>query len=176
MSRILIAAAAVALTAIPAAAAETKYALTGDNTKIEFVGTKKNGKHEGGFQKLSGGVTVGETGAKIEVEIDCDSIYTDDKKLTQHLKSGDFFAVKDHPKSTFKSTKVEKKDNGAVVTGTLAIRGKEKEISFPVEMQAGDTLVLKGEFKINRTDWGMTYGAGMIDDDVTIKVKVEAKK
>jgi polyisoprenoid-binding protein YceI len=121
-------------------------------------------------------VTVGEAGAKIEVEIDCDSIYTDDKKLTQHLKSGDFFAVKDHPKSTFKSTKVEKKDSGAVVTGTLAIRGKEKEISFPVEMQAGDTLVLKGEFKINRTDWGMTYGAGMIDDDVTIKVKVEAKK
>jgi hypothetical protein len=47
MSRILIAAAAVALATVPAAAAETKYTLTGENTKVEFVGTKKNGKLRG---------------------------------------------------------------------------------------------------------------------------------
>ena len=27
---------------------------------------------------------------------------------------------------------------------------------------------MKGEFKINRQDWGMTYGKGMVDDEVTI--------
>ena len=48
MIRTMIAVAAVVLAAGPAAAAE--YKLTGDNTKIEFVGKKPDGKHEGGFK------------------------------------------------------------------------------------------------------------------------------
>ena len=106
MIRSMFAVAAAVLMAVPAAAAETKYALTGENTKLEFVGTKANGKHVGGFKKLSGTATAADGGMAIEAEIDCDSLYTDDPqgKLTQHLKSPDFFAVKDHPTAKFKST------------------------------------------------------------------------
>ena len=32
-----------------ASAAETKYTLTGENTTIEWVGSKPEGKHKGGF-------------------------------------------------------------------------------------------------------------------------------
>ena len=55
--RLLIAAiAAVALT-VPAAAADVK--LTGENTKITWVGTKgAAGKHEGGFKTVTGTATV----------------------------------------------------------------------------------------------------------------------
>ena|SRR5437868_1424863 len=178
MIRMMFAVAAAALAAIPAAAADTKYALTGENTKVEFVGTKATGKHVGGFKKLSGTATVNGESIAVEAEIDCDSLYTDDPqgKLTQHLKSPDFFAVKDHPTAKFKSTKVEKKDNIYVVAGEFTLLGKTKEISFPAEIQSGDTFVLKAEFKINRLDWGMTYGKGMVDDVVTIKVDVNAKK
>lgn len=177
MSRSMMALAAAVLVAVPAAAAE-KYALSGDNTKVEFIGTKPNGKHVGGFKKLSGTVTVTDGAVQIETEIDTTSLHSDDRsgKLTQHLKSPDFFGVKDHPTAKFKTTKVEKKDTGYTVTGELTMIGKTKEVSFPAEIQAGDTFVLKAEFKINRHDWGMSYGKGMIDDDVTIKVNVDAKK
>jgi polyisoprenoid-binding protein YceI len=37
-------------------------------------------------------------------------------------------------------------------------------------------LTLTADFKIDRTRWGMTYGKGMIDNDVAIKVALTAKK
>lgn len=180
MARTLFALAAAALAAAPATAAETKYALTGENTKVTFVGTKPDGKHEGGFGKLSGAATVADgdlTKLKMEVDIDCDSLYSDDPKLTAHLKSPDFFGVKDNPKATFKSTKVEKTDKGYTVTGDLTMLGKTKAVTFPATVTtAGDTLTLTAEFKIDRTQWGMTYGKGKIADEVALKVAVAAKK
>lgn len=166
---------AMAVLVSAAATAADKYTLTGENTKVEFTGTKKDGKHTGGFKKLSGEVT-NDGGWKVDVTIDTDSMYTDDDKLTGHLKSGDFFGVKDHPHAKFTSTKIEKGDKGYTVTGKLTLLGKEKEISFPAEVTAGETFTLKAEFKIDRADYGMTYGAGKVDNEVAIKVNVAAKK
>jgi polyisoprenoid-binding protein YceI len=158
-------------------AADVKYVLTKDNTKIEWIGTKPGGKHNGGFEKVSGTAVVSEkAGLVIDVEIDCDSLYSDDKKLTGHLKGPDFFAVKDHPKAKFVSTKVAKADKGYVVTGDLTLLGKKKEVSFTTDIVTGDTLTMKGAFEINRHDFGMSYGKGKIDDTVTIRVKVDAKR
>src|SRR5258708_1416053 len=39
------------------ASAEFKYKLDGKNTEVEFVGTKPQGKHTGGFKKLKGHVS-----------------------------------------------------------------------------------------------------------------------
>jgi|SRR5581483_943311 len=180
MIRVLFALPLVALLCAAAPAADTKYPLTGDNTKLTFVGTKTNGKHEGGFKKLDGTATVTDgklETLKLEVNIDCDSLYSDDAKLTGHLKSPDFFGVKDNPKATFKTTKIEKTDKGYTVTGELTMLGKAKPVSFPVTVTEKDgTLTLTAEFKIDRTQWGMTYGKGMIDNDVAVKVAVTAKK
>ena len=35
---------------------------------------------------------------------------------------------------------------------------------------------LNSEFKIDRNDWGMTYGKGKIDDLVEVKIAIAAKK
>jgi polyisoprenoid-binding protein YceI len=180
MTRLLFALPLAALLILSADAAENKYPLTGDNTKLTFVGTKTNGKHEGGFKKVTGSATVTDgkpETLKIEADVDCDSLYSDDAKLTGHLKSPDFFGVKDNPKATFKSTKVEKTDKGYTVTGELTMLGKAKPVSFPATITEKDgTLTLNAEFKIDRTQWGMNYGKGMIDNDVTVKVAVTAKK
>jgi polyisoprenoid-binding protein YceI len=161
-------------------AGDVKYALTGDNTKITFVGTKPGGKHDGGFKKLTGNATVTDgkiDTLKIEVEIDMDSLFADDAKLTAHLKNPDFFGVKDNPKSTFKTTKIEKTDKGYTVTGDLKMVGKTKAVSFPATVEEkGDTLTLTADFTIDRTDWGMNYGKGKIDDKVALKVVLNAKK
>lgn len=159
-------------------AAETKYALTGENTKLEFTGTKPGGKHDGGFKKLTGTATVADGKLdKIEVEIDCDSLYSDDEKLTAHLKNADFFDVKNNPKATFKTTKVEKGDKTYTITGDLTMLGKTKAVTFPASVSEKDgVLSLSTAFQIDRTEWGMTFGEGKIDKPVTLKLAVTAKK
>jgi polyisoprenoid-binding protein YceI len=160
-------------------AADGKFTLTGENSKVEFTGTKPEGKHDGGFKKLSGTASV--TGsdpatAKIEVTIDTTSLYSDDPKLTGHLKSPDFFDVKTNPTAKFASSRIEKEGDKYKITGELTLNGKKKEISFPARLAIeGGALKLDSEFKINKGDFGMNYGKGKISDEVTIKVKVDAK-
>jgi len=179
MIRSLFALAVAALFGLSATAAEQKFALSGDNTKVAFTGTKKGGKHEGGFKKLTGAASVdGDLSTlKIEAEIETDSLYSDDAKLTGHLKSPDFFGVKDNPKATFKSTKVEKTEKGYTITGDLTLLGKTKPVTMPATVTVkGDTLTLTSDFKINRFDWGMTFGKGMVDETVSLKLSITAKK
>lgn len=174
--RLMATLAAFALLTSTAFAADVKYALTGDNTKVEWVGKKATGEHKGGFKKLKGTVTgTKPEDLKIEVEIDCTSLYSDADKLTGHLKSPDFFSVKEHPNAKFTSKKIEKDKKGYKVTGELTLLGKTKEISFPAEIGTDGKLTLKADFKIKRSEFGMTYGKGMVDDDVAIKLNTSAK-
>ena len=177
--RILIAAMVTVALSLTAHAADGSYALTGENTKIEFTGTKKDGKHEGGFKKLTGTATApgGKIAeGKIEETIETDSIFTDNPGLTTHLKAADFFDVKTNPTAKFVSTKIEADGEKFKVTGDMTLNGKTKSISFPAKIAAtGGTFTLSAEFKIDRTEFGMIYGKGKVDDEVAMKVKVDAK-
>ncbi len=158
-----------------ALAAEIKYPLTGTNTKVEWTGTKSDGKHDGGFKKLKGTAVVDDEALSFDVEIDCASLYSDNEKLTGHLKSPDFFSVKEHKTAKFKSTAVEKGEKGYTVTGDLTLLGKTKEISFPAEVDTNGKVSLKADFKIDRTEFGMTYGKGKVDEQVALRIRVDAK-
>ena len=63
------------------------------------------------------------------------------------------------------------------VTGDLTLLGKTKAVSFPADITAtGDVLTVSAAFAIDRTQWGMVYGKGKIDDKVDLGIKVTAKK
>ena len=162
-----------------ASAAETKYVLTGENTTIEFVGSKPDGKHTGGFKKLKGSVTVDPAkleDAKVVVEIDTTSLHSDNPGLTMHLKNPDFFNVKKHPTAKFVSSKVEGDASEFTMTGKLTLLGKTKDVTIPVKVKSdGDSHTLTGETKIDRTEFGMTFGKGKIDDEVKLKITVKGK-
>jgi polyisoprenoid-binding protein YceI len=68
-------------------------------------------------------------------------------------------------------------EEGYTITGDLTLCGKTKSITFPAKMTLKeDALTLESSFKINRMDFGMTYGKGKIDDEVTLTVRVKAGK
>jgi polyisoprenoid-binding protein YceI len=155
-------------------------------SKVGFVGSKVTGKHEGTFSKVSGTVTPSggkAEGGSVTIEIDLDSVKTDDQKLDAHLKSPDFFDVAKHPKATFTSSEIKAGgDKGAThtVTGELDLHGTKKTISFPATIQVGaEDATANAGFSINRKDFGIVY-AGMKDDlirdDVLIKLSVKAEK
>ena len=151
-----------------------------NTSKIEWVGTKKGGKHVGGFKAFSGKLvpaTGDLTSSTITMNIDTSSIYSDVAKLTNHLKSPDFFGVDTYPKATFVSSKIEAAadgDNTHKITGELTLHGAKKEITFPAKVEkTADKLKLTSSFTINRQDFGMSYGKGVVNDEVTVKFNVE---
>ena len=152
-------------------------------SKVEFVGSKVTGKHEGKFEKFSGSITVtggkAET-AKIAVEIDATSLKTDSEKLDGHLKSADFFDVEKFPKATFTSTEIKVEGEKATITGNLNLHGVEKSISFPATVKlGGDSVSATAEFSINRKDFGVVYAGkpdDLIRDEVLIKLTIAGKR
>src|SRR5438874_646488 len=173
-------AAVAALAAVAGSLSADDFSLSSKNTTVSFVGTKPGGKHDGGFKELTGSASIDNkdpTTLKITVEIDMNSLFADNGKLTNHLKSPDFFGVKTNPKSKFVSTKVEKSGDGYKITGDLTMCGKTESLSFPATIRVGgDALAITSKFKFDRTLWGMTYGRGKIHDDVTLTINVNAKK
>jgi len=180
MTRRVITVAAAAVLVLTGALYGGQFNLTGTNTTIKFVGTKKNGRHDGGLKNLTGTATFkGNDPTTLEVAVDLDmtSIYADVDKLTKHLKSPDFFGVKSNPKGKFVFTKVEKTGDGYKVTGDLTMCGQTKSIDFSATIAVSDgSLKLSSKFKIDRTQWGISYGKGMIDNDVALSVTISATK
>ena len=166
----------------PATPAGSKtFKIDASKSKISFVGSKVTGKHEGGFKVFSGTIQVDPTkvsAAKVQVEIDMDSTWSDAEKLTGHLKAPDFFDVAKFPKSTFMLDKVESAGGKHNLTGTLELHGVKKSISFPATINvAADKVTANAEFSLNRKDFGISYPGkkdDLIRDDVLIKLDLVA--
>jgi polyisoprenoid-binding protein YceI len=178
-----------AVAADPVAAAPVtgvKYTFDQTSSKVEFVGAKVTGKHNGGFNTFTGTVQLvnnDPTKSQVVAEIDTSSLYADQEKLTGHLKSADFFDVTKYPKARFTSTSITAGGaNGAshTVTGNLELHGVTKSISFPATIKAADGSVdVDAEFAIKRKDFGLVYPGmpdDLIKDDVLIKLQVRSKK
>lgn len=161
----------------PAAGESKEVALSPENTKIQFVGNHTGDDPKprtGTFSKFKGKATINQGQLKsLNVDIETSSLTTDIEKLTNHLKSPDFFDVREHPKATFQSTAIEVEgDQQVKITGDLTLLGVIKSVSFPATVSIEDDLSLKGDFKIDRTQFGMDYGTDNVEKDVEMTVTV----
>jgi polyisoprenoid-binding protein YceI len=177
-------AAAVSVLALATTGPADTFKITNGASKIEFTGTKKDGKHNGGFKKFTGTIDLTGTDfakAKVKVEIQAASLFTDNDMLTAHLKSPDFFDVRTHPTAGFTSSTIRavSGDMAAnyLMTGELKLHGVTKTVSIPVRAEVSDSgVTLNGTFSIQRKDFGMTYGEGKVDNAVTVRVSVQAAR
>ena len=146
-------------------------------THIEFVGSKPGASHRGGFKRFTANAAAdwGDLSkSSFKIEIDATSLWSDSGGLAAHLKNSDFFDVSRYPSITFETTRIELKSaTEAVVTGKLTMLGKAVEIIVPCKIEVSDSgLKVKSEFKIDRTQWGMTYGKGRVDDEVEVTARL----
>lgn len=128
------------------------------------------------------------TTAEIDLWIDPSSIDTGDTKRDEHLKSADFFDVKEHKQITFTSSTIGKTDTkgNQELWGELTMRGITKNVKLDVQFggiikdpmgneKAGFTI----SGKIKRSDWGLIWNATietgglMVSDEVMISCEVE---
>ena len=163
--------------ATAAAATGNIVALTEANTKIEFIGVhvgEKPDPRKGGFAKLAGTATLdGGTLKSVTVELDTNSLTTELPPLTTHLKSPDFFDVKQHPTARFESTSIEAAADGKVnVTGNLTLLGITRPITMAATVSTEDGLKLTAGFSIDRTEFGMTFGEDKVEKTVAMTVAI----
>ncbi len=57
----------------------------------------------------------------------------------------------------------------------MTLLGQTKSITFPAQVAlSANGLALETDFTIDRTQWGMTFGKGKVDDNVKLSVNVKA--
>jgi polyisoprenoid-binding protein YceI len=139
----------------------------------------------GRFNDVSGGFTIDSDPANctFALKINADSIDSGNKKRDDHLRSPDFFNVKQYPMISFQSTAVKAIEGGYEVTGDLSLHGVTKSITFP--LKGGRTAEFpKGvqrtgystELILKRSEFGMDKMLQAIYDDVHIAVSFEGVK
>ena len=140
----------------------------------------------GRFNTISGDLNFSPKGnSKVKVTIDTASVDTNHKKRNDHLKSPDFFNVKQFPEMTFSSNKVEYSSTGEPqkIIGSLSLHGETKPVTLNVKAlgagkdpwggyRAGYTATTL----IKRSDYGMKFMLGGIGDEISIVLNIEAIK
>lgn len=144
------------------------------NFTIKNFGIEATGK----FTGLQGEITfdpANTASASFDVTIDAASVNTDNSLRDSHLRGDSYFDVKNYPGIHFVSTKVTGKNGSFTITGKLTIKKQTKIISFPFSaMQAGDGLLFKGAFNINRKDFDVG-GSSTISDNLYVQLNIRAK-
>lgn len=147
----------------------------------------------GFFRDFTGSVNFDPTDvtkSTVEFTAKAASVDTGVAPRDKHLRTADFFDVEKYPDITFKSTKVEKKGKGWIVTGDFTMRGVTKSISFPFQIagwlpaddRSGGKMGIAAETTINRRDYGVNWGNNLpsgvpaVSDNVTITLQIEAGK
>jgi polyisoprenoid-binding protein YceI len=115
-------------------------------------------------------------------QIDVTSVDTNNSDRDEHLASDDFFSASNHPTMTFESTewKVDG-DNQFSVTGNLSMNGETKPVTLDVTllgMQPNQDGVMVSGWEISgeldRRDWGITYGQGIVGNEVEFEALLQA--
>jgi polyisoprenoid-binding protein YceI len=185
-SRITLAAGLAAALALPALAATSDWQIDPAHSAAQFAV-----KHlaistvRGAFTSVKGSVQFDDkdiTKSTVDVTIDVNSVDTRVAARDKDLRSDHFFDADHFPTITFKSKRVEQVAPGKLkITGDLSIRGTTKEVVLDVD---GPTAPIKDPWgnqrigvnasaKITRQDFGITYGPGMIGDEISITIDAE---
>ena len=171
--------------AVPAALAAETYSIDPVHTavlfKINHLGVST---FYGRFQDVKGTYTLDSenpAASSFDVTINAESVDTHNEKRDQHLKSPDFFNVKQFPVLTMKSKSVKKTgDKTMRVTADLTIHGVTKEIAFDVtqvgagkDPYGGFRSGFDTSFTIKRSEYDVKFMPGGLGEDVTIIVSIE---
>ncbi len=172
-----------------------EYLVDVSKSAVKWTGKKVAGEHYGRITLQKGTITLKEgilSGGTFAM--DMNSIIVEDlqnpdmnARLTNHLKSDDFFGTATHPVSDLSITRVRKMDDGSLeVTGNLTIKGITHPVSFTLTQEvSGRQFRAKGKMEINRTQYGIRYGSGsffsglgdrMIADTFTLDFSVVANQ
>ncbi len=174
-----------------------KYNIQPSEYKLDWKAKKATGQHNGVID-ISKGLLYADNGKLTggEFDIDFNSIKVLDvedadmnMKLTNHLKSDDFFSAGKFPTGKFVIKSLAPLSNGTqnnyTITGTLTIKGISNDITFPASVKvSNEGVTASADINLDRTQWDIKYrsskffenlGDKLISDEFTVKFNITAK-
>jgi polyisoprenoid-binding protein YceI len=157
---------------------DPQYATVEFSAKLLFLTVK------GRFTEFGGTITLGEDDIRrssVEATIGAASVSTGIRRRDAHLGSADFLDAEKYPEIRFQSSSVEKgRDRDMLrVTGTLTIKDRSREIALDVwatDPQGDEVAYYTAMAEINRHDFGVSFGRGLIGGRVKITIQAQASK
>ena len=138
---------------------------------------------------ISGSVTfdpANPSATRGRIVVASSSLHVGNATMKEHLHGKDWMDVAKHPEITFDVNEVNRAasaDNSTVadLVGKLTIKGVSKEMTVPVKLThlkdrlkdrfprlQGDLLVLRADFKVKRSDFGIN--SGKFEDKVSNEI------
>jgi polyisoprenoid-binding protein YceI len=146
---------------------------------------------KGRFRELEGVLQIDEAHpekSSVSATIDVASVDTNQADRDADLRSDNFFNVEKYPKITFRSTRVELRDDTHFrLVGDLTIRDVTKEVVLDGEHEGqvddpwgGHRAAFTATTEISRKEFNVRYnqlletGGAVVGDDVKITLHIEA--
>lgn len=155
-------------------------------TTVEFAVRNLWYTVHGRFRVVEGSILLDQADlshSSVDATIRASSIDTGNKRRDAHLQSRDFLDTDRFPEIRFRSTKVERgKDRDSIdLEGDLTINDKTKTIALAVNEMDRSRSPRGEEFvyysataEIDRFDFGIDYGRGMIGRKLKVTINVQA--
>ena len=179
------------MSATDSATRTTTWVIDPSHSSASFVVRHMFTKVRGRFTSMSGAIETSGDGfasGSVTVEIDADSIDTNDPQRDGHLRSNDFLGSGDNPKITFRSASITPRGDGEfLIHGDLTIRGVTRPVTLEAEYEGGgktpfgtEVASWSAETEIDRNDYGARWnapleaGGFLVGDNVKIHIDIEA--
>jgi polyisoprenoid-binding protein YceI len=161
-------------------AGHAQYKPVDQESSIRFIIGNFGFDVTGSFKGLRGMINFDPqhlANANFDVDVDANSIDTDNSLRDSHLRGDSYFDVKNHPRIRLVSTKIGMSKTGDfVITGKLTIKNTTQLISFPFSATpTADGYRFKGVFKIKRKDFDIG-GTSTVSDELQVSLSIAAKK
>ena len=143
--------------------------------RIKNAGLTVNGTFEGWRPELLFSPDkLSQSSLKETIEVS--SLKTGIAMRDRHLKEETYFNADSFKTIQIASTKLYIKGANYAGMFNVTIKGITKEIEIPFEFnQFADEATIKGEFTLNRRDFGIGGKSFTMSDEVTISIEIKAK-
>jgi polyisoprenoid-binding protein YceI len=125
----------------------------------------------------------------INIIINTDSVFTNDEKRDEHLKSPDFLHVDKYPEMVFKATDIKINNDETIINGNLTLLGITKPLVLTGKINKIGKYPFGGIIKpyvmgisakgtIKRSDHAMMYAIkdNLVGDEIELIIEFEARR
>lgn len=164
------------------AAFSQKYTPADEGSKVHFVIKNFGIKTGGDFTGLTGSIVFDPKAlntSQFNVSVNSNTINTSNSTRDKHLRKSEYFDVEKYPVITYVSTKITESTVAGrfFVIGNLTIKGITKVVQFGFSAAPTATgYSFKGEFEINRRDYGVGGSSVSLSDNLKVQLEIAAKK
>jgi polyisoprenoid-binding protein YceI len=145
-------------------------------SKLEFTGVQAGAEFKGAFHKFNAVVDLAPdapAGARIEVQIELNSLDTGDKDRDQTMRGADIFDIAHFPTARYVTRTVTRTATGYSAVGALTLRGVTKDVPIDFQFVPGAAGArLDGTAKLKRLEFGVGQGDWKSTEWVADVVKV----